>query len=158
MPPPADLYTAYMNSDNGSEIKLLKDIELDSTLVLDRGTSVTIDLAGNDIPAAEGNVIRIESGTITIRDSESSCSIDESDWTVDYSGGKIVTTAGNTSHAVTVSGNRAHLIMESGMVESVANCGKIFYSEAVFAVFCAAFGSAFNASEKYLLACALFQF
>ena len=119
----ADLYTAYMNSDNGSEIKLLKDIELDSTLVLDRGTSVTIDLAGNDITAAEGNVIRIESGTITIRDSESSCSIDESDWTVDYSGGKIATTAGNTSHAVTVSGNRAQLIMESGMVESVANCG-----------------------------------
>ena len=105
---------------NGQTIVLLDDVASDSTFILDRDVSFTIDLAGNDIVVTDAVAISVQNGSLTIEDSTAEMSLDETDWTVKYTGGKIE----STTNTIQVHGSvGASLILESGMISSTGDCG-----------------------------------
>ena len=106
-------------AENGT-IVLMNDMSSNSTIAVDRDVTFTLNLAGNDIVVNGSVAIRVQNGDLTIIDSTATMSMDETTWTVTYSGGRIE----STTHAIQVEGSTgASLTLVSGMIESTGNCG-----------------------------------
>ena len=114
------LAEALSNAQNSETVVLIADAVLPSQFIFNAEKEITLDLAGHAITSTADDLLRVESGALTVNDSVGGGSVFTDNWTVFcVAGGEVVVNGGKfsaTQHN-TVYVSEGRITFNGGMVD-----------------------------------------